>query len=721
MSESNGIIARALAAVRYVATGSTPDVWFGAGTPMTPQAPEEVKYRAYDFPFSVNLNYIPRATEPVGFKKLKYLADNCDPLRLVMQRQIDLVKALEWTIKPKYNSDSDKTDPNIKKLTTFFERPDQQNDWPQYLNALLEQLFVYDAVTIYKWDNRGGGIYALELKDGSTITPLVDKNTGRRPIAPDPAYQQIFKGLPAVQFTSDELLYVPEHFRVDRRFGYSRVEQIINTAETMIEAMKSELGYYRNGNIGDGFFTAPPNTSAENVLALDVMWNDLMSIGSAERRKLPFLPEGVMWHTTKAEVFNEAFREWLIKLACFTFGTSPQPFLKQTGLGHGGSATQQQSAQEGGLQPVMEYLRRLFNRIIADWFQCPHLEFSWVEDREFDPKIASDIIDQKLKTGRLTLNEARDLDGNPEVEGGDVPLIYFSSGAVRLQDAVADLAPVEPALPVAADVAPPAPEDQKKTPELAKAATGEEVISTAVAKYLAAKSKVISATIVGALGLTKADEDANRKIEAALNGVDWDWSDLPPIVEPALAGVAVAAGKDAVSELGLFDPALLKRVTSRATAIAEDRAAQLVGMKWVDGELVANPDAAWSISETTRTMLRGLITDAVETGKSGGQLSKDIREASAFSKDRADMIARTEAAYAKVQGEVVGWKESGVVGGKQWNADAENCCDECADVDGTIIGIDDEFPLGDPPAHPNCRCNLLAVLIDDMPNSDASE
>jgi len=83
-------------------------------------------------------------------------------------------------------------DPAIATITEFLESPDQVNDWPQWIGAITDQLFIYDAVSIAPRLTRGGGLYALEQIDGATITPLVDA-WGRRPTDPDPAFKQILK------------------------------------------------------------------------------------------------------------------------------------------------------------------------------------------------------------------------------------------------------------------------------------------------------------------------------------------------------------------------------------------------------------------------------------------------------------------------------------------------------------------------------------------------
>lgn len=209
-------------------------------------------------------------------------------------------------------------------------------------------------------------------------------------------------------------------------------------------------------------------------------------------------------------------------------------------------------------------------------------------------------------------------------------------------------------------------------------------------------------------------DDGSGKIEAALDAADWDWRDLHPLVEPYLVGVAVAAGEDAVSEFGLFDEGTLALMRRDAKDYAMDRAAEMVGMQRVGEILLPNSNAEWTISDATRDMIRGVVRKALAEGWSTQELSRAIRDNAGFGSARANTIARTELAMADTQGTLAGWKATGLVAGKEWSA-APGCCDECQELNGQIVPLDASFPIGDPPAHPNCRCAVTAVLADEMP------
>ena len=102
-------------------------------------------------------------------------------------------------------------------------------------------------------------------------------------------------------------------------------------------------------------------------------------------------------------------------------------------------------------------------------------------------------------------------------------------------------------------------------------------------------------------------------------------------------------------------------------------------MRWQDGELVANPDARYAISSTTRDMLRDEITKAFSEETPLADLVDVVRNSGAFSSARAKTIANTEVARSQSEGIVKAWKQTGVVEKVRWSVSSVGCCDECAE------------------------------------------
>lgn len=190
-------------------------------------------------------------------------------------------------------------------------------------------------------------------------------------------------------------------------------------------------------------------------------------------------------------------------------------------------------------------------------------------------------------------------------------------------------------------------------------------------------------------------------------------------IDDALVDVATAGGIDALDQIGVDDSEdIVSLVNDDAVEYARERSADMVGKKWVDGELIDNPKAEWIIDEATRDMLRGTVTTAMEEGWSNDKLADEIASSHAFSDERSMMIARTETAFADVEGNLAAYRASGLVSQKQWLA-SEDCCDDCQELDGEIVDLDEDFS-GDggsgPPLHPNCECDVLPVLDESEGN-----
>jgi SPP1 gp7 family putative phage head morphogenesis protein len=84
----------------------------------------------------------------------------------------------------------------------------------------------------------------------------------------------------------------------------------------------------------------------------------------------------------------------------------------------------------------------------------------------------------------------------------------------------------------------------------------------------------------------------------------------------------------------------------------------------------------------------------------------------------ATMTARTEGTRAAAAGTKAALKAAGM---ETWRWMAEGqACDDCADNDDEVAGIDDSFPSGDdsPPVHPNCRCVVIPNRAELTGNED---
>ena len=169
-------------------------------------------------------------------------------LRAVIETRKDQIAAQNFSVRQRSRAGLPDASARIDAALAFLARPDRRRSFGDWLRMLMEDLLVIDAATIYPRYDRAGKLYSLDVVDGATVKPLIGED-GRAPEPPDPAYQQILHGVPAADFSADELLYLPRNVRAHRLYGMSPVEQIALTINIALRREAATLDYYRAGSV----------------------------------------------------------------------------------------------------------------------------------------------------------------------------------------------------------------------------------------------------------------------------------------------------------------------------------------------------------------------------------------------------------------------------------------------------------------------------------------
>jgi len=412
-----------------VSLGFTPGIqqgngadWFGPLNPMSPTAPIEVEGRRFDFPSGYNLIQIPRAYESISFSEMRALADAYDILRLVIETRKDQMEKLNWSIQPRKNHKgeqiNDEDDSAIVEISRFLERPDGKNDWGAWLRGILEDMLVIDAASLYCHETYGGKLLGLEQIDGATIKRVID-DWGRTPEPPVPAYQQVLKGLPAVDYTADQLIYLPRNARVHKVYGYSPVEQIIMTINIGLRRQLFQLQYYTEGNIPEALVGTPEMWTPKQIKDFQDNFDAMLAGNMSNRRRIKFVPGGVAktFIATKEVELTGVMDTYLAKIVSFAFSISYAWI--ETKMNRATADTAQEVALEEGLNPIMNWVKRSIDLIIRKYWPSSKLEFVWLEEEDVDPVKQADIITKLTNGALMRPNEGRDRLGLPPDPKGD--------------------------------------------------------------------------------------------------------------------------------------------------------------------------------------------------------------------------------------------------------------------------------------------------------------
>lgn len=218
----------------------------------------------------------------------------------------------------------------------------------------------------------------------------------------------------------------------------------------------------------------------------------------------------------------------------------------------------------------------------------------------------------------------------------------------------------------------------------------------------------------------KADEDPElqREIDEVIAAYELsDWVELVPYLQDSLAtagteAAAIAFQAPAIAASGSITGSF-GQVNTAAVDYAADRAAEMVGMKWVDGELVDNPDARWAITQSTRDWLRDATTEAFEKGLSPEKFARLIEGSPAFSRSRAKTIAHTEVGNATVASQLEVAVAAGATHKRTFlsaDHDQDDFCDAAAAEGEVPLDFDYGEGLYAPLFHPRCKCSISTYV-----------
>jgi PAS domain-containing protein len=422
---------------------ATIDVWFGPLAPLSSVTPANTPPRRFDYPSGVNLVTLPRTYEAVSFQQMRALADSLDLVRIAIETRKDQVSKMPWsfrakgivgvaaktragapgsTSEPGSTLASGSTSGKIDALTEFFRCPDGEHEFDDWLRMIVEDLLVIDAVTLAATIDERGSVWSpghkvqrFEVIDGATIKRVID-DMGRTPAAPATAYQQILKGVPATDFTADELTYRPRNPRAHKFYGYSPVEQIIITINVALRRQMFTLAYFTDGNVPEAICQSPETWNPDTIRDFQDWFDSTLAGNLAQRRRITFIPNSGgkdALQFTKEPPLSSDLDEWLARIVCWAFSISPQALIKQ--MNRATAETAKEQAEEEGIAPLLNWLASLINSLVRKYFGYDDVEFAWGERRDENKLEQAQINQIYVQSGILTVDEIRESLGKPAV------------------------------------------------------------------------------------------------------------------------------------------------------------------------------------------------------------------------------------------------------------------------------------------------------------------
>lgn len=750
-------------------TNIRPDTFMSPGQPMKPMvktdSEEQLRGRGLDGPVAFNIGtQIQEPTAVLSMDDLRSLAYNCWAIQgAIWTRQCQL-GARKWGVRMRGAKTTDSQDSESARWENFLRYPDLDHTMRQWQRAIVNDWMTLGLSYIYREPSMEpsilNGTYALKYMDGATIKKIVDTEY-RTPAPPSPAYYQKIHGAMAVRYTTENMICWEPNPSSNRIYAVGPTEQLATVIQLALSRDMVKMAEYTRGSMPQALLLAPKEWSGDDILAFGKKFRAMLQGSPEERAGIVMVPaiEGAnSFIDLKGHILKDDFDEWLFRLVCWFFSLNPQTVVKVMNRATGEGISNE--AEEEGIGPMADDWYDMMNFLTARHAAMPGHEWYYLDKRAADRLKSAQASELMLKRGTKVINEIRESEGDPPIEGGDVATIDTAAGLIPVSMLGQLTLPPAPGLPEptttpqpsktpeespapAVDEKPGGPkqtgtEEAKVVQKRAKPKTYKTPKMGAIARdltmkmtaHLSAAGKAIMPAVMKAYPSGRLDEatkaeGAKRELteeEAAaiVEAADaFGWEVVVKDVEAALLELGEAQNMGVLGQLGVDSEDALNAANARAISYARERGAELVGMKRTPaGELVPNPRAEWQIDEVTRRGIQEGTSAAFEEGLTPDALGQRLERY--FDEDRAETIARTELSMAQGAATEGAWKESGVVTGKYWllsndHIQSKNGNEDCElnAAQGTIP-LTDTFQSGHPmtPGHPDCQCDVAAETKD---------
>jgi hypothetical protein len=206
---------------------------------------------------------------------------------------------------------------------------------------------------------------------------------GRTPVPPQAAYQQVLAGMPAVDYTADELLYLPRNPRPHKVYGYSPVEQVMTTVNLALRRQASQLQHFTEGNVPEALIGVPTGWTVDQIKAFQLYWDSLHEGSLAQRRHAKFVPGDMKYQPTRDPSLKDEFDDWLARVVCYAFSLPPLALVREQTRATAETAAH--GARADGLEPAKLWVKELVDTAIGRWWGWDDVEFAWVDEEALSP------------------------------------------------------------------------------------------------------------------------------------------------------------------------------------------------------------------------------------------------------------------------------------------------------------------------------------------------
>lgn len=476
-------------------------------------------------------------------------------------------------------------------------------------------------------------------------------------------------GTEKIPFTKDEIIWFPMPDPVNQYGGVGYAQAASIELDSEDYSGRWNRNFFYNSARADAVLEYEDELTDEEFDRVAKLWQERHE-GLSKAHKIAILDGGAKYkqiQTSQKDMDFSMLRKQTRENLLFTFGMPLSVMGITENVNRANAEAGDYLFARWIVKPALTRIRNKLNEQLVPMYKAGskiEIDFDEVVPETVDQRRAN--AESGVKTGYLTVNEARQQTGFDPIPNGDqllLPMNLFPTPIDSL-----NLPPEEPKSKGLS-------EEQKDSTWWAYTRLVERLehqfIKVLSKLWEKQKREVIS------------NLQRLRTVEGSLFSADKEGENFASSLEPLI---------EEAYEQGIEGRAVERQVDEIARAWLADRSLEM----------------AKGINETTLKALRSTLLEGFDEGESIPRLARRVRSVySDAERHRAFTIARTEIVTASNKGAEQRYRQEGVERVEWYTALDERTCPECFPLHGKTYAIND----GPRPAlHPNCRCVITAVV-----------
>jgi HK97 family phage portal protein len=384
---------------------------------------EEIKAEAYYENSTIPIGYGKEYFEDNSFnvKEFANEAMNSDSIVYACLRELGTAAA-----EPSYRvllptSDQPIQAPDTNPISRLLERPNENQDFYQFIDELVINLYVAGNAYLYKTRNGGGKVVGMRLLRPDRVSIKVLSSDGSL------AYQYELDGV-RYRLNPEDVSQLKFPSMTSDLYGLSPLQPIASVINLDLAQIQYAKFFFQNSGTPSGLLKVKRRLQTpEDAERIRSRWRS--TFGGGNMHKLAVLDEDATYERLGESISNMAFpelRDTTESRICMAFGIPPILIGSVVGLDRATYSNYREARQSFFYEtmiPLANRIVRFLNHCISYEFPTAgyiEADFNDVAALTEDQNSLTERTTKQWDSGLISLNEAREALGLDPLNGGEI-------------------------------------------------------------------------------------------------------------------------------------------------------------------------------------------------------------------------------------------------------------------------------------------------------------